>query len=138
MIGQIIIKNYAKILLCGFMGALLLALLGVLAPTAHAAILRLNPGIVSGLVGATFDLSVILDTKSISANLIEVELFFPSDKLQLTSPSVGKSIIQFWPTPPLFSNTDGRVYFAGGAPSPGINVSDGLVLTLNFRAISSN
>lgn len=107
------------------------------AGVANAAALRLNPGIGSVLVGGTFDLSVILDTKGVSVNFLEVELFFPSDKLQLASPSVGKSIIQFWPTPPVFSNQEGRVYFAGGAPSPGINVSDGLVLTLTFRAISA-
>lgn len=104
---------------------------------AQAANLRLSPGSGNFLVGSTFDLSIILDTKGAPINLTEVELFFPPDKLQITSPSVGKSIIEFWPTPPVFSNQEGRLYFAGGSPSPGINTSEGVVLTLTFRVIST-
>jgi len=104
---------------------------------AQAATLRFSPGTGNFLVGSTFDLSIILDTKAAPINFIEAEFFFPADKLQLTSPSVGKSIIQFWPTPPVFSNVEGRVYFAGGSPAPGINVSEGLVLSLTFRVISA-
>ncbi len=105
-------------------------------PHADAAILSLNPGIGTFTVGSTFNLSIILDTKSIAVNTIETELFFPSNKLQLASPSVGQSIIQLWPTPPVFSNRDGRIYFIGGIPSPGINTSQGVVLTLTFRVIA--
>lgn len=104
---------------------------------ANAATLRLSPGVGEFLVGGTLNLSVLLDTRDMSVNILEVEFLFPPDKLQLTSPSVGKSIIQFWPTSPVFSNREGRVYFSGGVPSPGINVSDGLVLSLTFRAISA-
>jgi hypothetical protein len=105
--------------------------------TADAATLRLSPGAGSFLVGSSFDVSIVLDTKGKPVNLIETELFFPPDKLQLSSPSVGKSIIQLWPAPPIFSNREGRVYFAGGAPDPGLNTSNGLVLTLTFRVVSA-
>lgn len=104
---------------------------------AEAATLRLSPGSGSFLVGSSFDLSIVLDTKNQPVNFIETELFFPPDKLQLSSPSVGRSIIQLWPAPPVFSNVEGRAYFAGGSPAPGINVSEGLVLTLSFRVISA-
>ena len=104
---------------------------------AQAANLRLSPGSGNFLVGSTFDISIILNTKGAPINFTEVELFFPPDKLQIISPSVGRSVIEFWPTSPVFSNQDGRLYFAGGSPSPGINTSEGVVLTLTFRIVSS-
>ena len=114
----------------------ILVAIGGLPSIARAATLVLRPGSSNFLVGSTFDLSIVLDTKNIAVNVIEVELFFPADRLQLTSPSVGKSIIQLWPTAPVFSNTEGRIYFAGAVPSPGINTSEGVVLTLTFRVIA--
>lgn len=107
------------------------------APTiVKAATLTISPGSGTFVVGSTFDASIILDTKDKAANAIEVELLFPADKVQLANPSVGKSIVQLWPAPPEFSNRDGRIYFAGGIPSPGINVSNGVVLTLTFRVVA--
>lgn len=100
------------------------------------AVLRLSPAAGSFLVGSTFNTSIILDTKDTSVNTIEVELAFPADKIQLASPSVGQSIIQLWPAPPIFSNREGKIYFIGGVPSPGINASEGIVLTLTFRVVA--
>lgn len=97
------------------------------------AIIRLSPQTGSFLMGSTFDLSIVVDTKGVAVNTVEVELLFPPDKMQIASPSVGKSIIQIWPAPPVFSNREGRIYFVGGIPSPGIVTSDGVVLTLTFR-----
>src|SRR3989344_3071325 len=106
-----------------------------LANAAGGAALFLSPQTGSFLVGGTFDVSIILDTKGAAVNTVEIELIFPQDKLQITSPSVGKSIIQVWPAPPSFSNREGKIYFVGGIPSPGIVVSDGIVLTLSFRVV---
>ncbi|MBI2591773.1 MAG: hypothetical protein HYW34_03805 [Candidatus Brennerbacteria bacterium] len=101
------------------------------------AALFLNPASGSFLVGSTFDLSVVLDTKAVSVNTIEVELIFPADKIQVASPALdGQSIIQLWPAPPSFSNKEGRIYFIGGIPSPGITTSQGVVLTLTFRVVA--
>ncbi len=118
--------------------SILLALFGIgmVPKQVSAATLSLRPGSGNFLVGGTFDLSVILDTKGESVNTIETELLFPHDKIQLQNNSIGKSIVQFWPTVPEFSNEKGRVYFAGAIPSPGINISDGVVLTLTFRVVS--
>ncbi len=95
--------------------------------------LFLNPAVGSFLVGSTMDLSIVLDTKETTVNTVEIELLFPPDKLQLASPSVGQSIIQLWPAPPVFSNREGRIYFVGGIPAPGVKTSYGVVLTLTFR-----
>lgn len=99
------------------------------------AALFLNPGSGSFLVGSTFDLSVVLDTKGSAINTVEVELLFPPDILQIASPSVGRSLVQVWPSPPIFSNPEGRIYFVGGIPSPGLATSQGILLTLTFRVV---
>lgn len=100
---------------------------------AGGAALFLGPSAGTLLVGSTFDVSILLDTKGAAVNTVEVEVLFPADKMQIASPSVGRSIIQIWPASPLFSNKDGRMYFVGGIPSPGIVTSQGVVLTLTFR-----
>lgn len=100
------------------------------------AALFLNPSAASFLLGSTFNLSIILDTKGAPANTVEVELSFPSDKIQLVNPSVGQSVIQIWAAPPQFSNREGKIYFVGGIPAPGIVTSSGIILTLSFRVIA--
>lgn len=110
-----------------------------LAPAAHAAgeaTLILGPSSGTFYVGSTFDVSILLDTKNVSINTAEIELSFPADKLQLASPSVGQSIIQLWPAPPVFSNREGKIYFLGGIPAPGVVTSRGVVLTLTFRVVA--
>lgn len=101
------------------------------------AALFLSPASGSFLVGSTFDVSIVLDTKAAVVNTVEVELNFPADKIQVASPSVGRSIIQLWPAPPTFSNQQGKIYFVGGIPSPGIVTSQGVVLTLTFRVVGT-
>src|SRR3989344_7182328 len=90
---------------------------------AEAANLRLSPAAGSFVVGSTFDISVIMNTDAVPVNTIEVELNFPPDKLQIVNTSLGRSIVQIWTSPPTFSNQEGRIYFIGGIPSPGINIS---------------
>ena len=102
----------------------------------NASGLFLRPSQGSFFVGSTFDVSIVLDTKGAAINTVEVELLFPSDILQVASPSTGYSIVQVWASPPLFSNKEGKVYFVGGIPSPGIETSNGIVLTMTFRAIA--
>ena len=100
---------------------------------AEAANLRLSPAAGSFVVGSTFDISVIMNTDAVPVNTIEVELNFPPDKLQIVNPSLGRSIVQIWASPPTFSNQEGRIYFIGGIPSPGINISEGVVQSFTFR-----
>lgn len=130
-----VLKRIA-VAICALGTGVLILLLHPFFAGAGEAALFLEPASGTFFVGSTFDLSVVLDTKGQAVNTIEVELQFPPDKLQLASPSVGKSIIGLWPAPPVFSNKEGRIYFVGGIPSPGINTSRGVVLTLSFRVIS--
>lgn len=103
---------------------------------AEAATLRLSPAIGSFALGSTFDVSVVMNTQGIAVNTVEVELLFPADKLQIANPSLGKSIVQIWASPPTFSNREGRIYFVGGIPSPGVNTSEGVVQSFTFRVVA--
>lgn len=115
---------------------LILASLFFLNSKAYAATLRLTPGSGSFILGSTFDVSVILNTDGVPVNTVEVELNFPADKLQIANPSLGKSIVEIWASPPTFSNREGRIYFVGGITAPGINTSQGIVQSFTFRVIS--
>lgn len=98
----------------------------------QAAVLTLSPPTGTFTVGSTFDVSLFLNTEGQSINAVSVSLSFPPDKLQLISPSTGRSIIGVWTAPPTFNNQTGRINLQGGIPG-GINVSSGLFTTLTFR-----
>ena len=96
----------------------------------------MSPASGSFILGSTFDVSLIINTEGVPINTIEAELTFPPDKLQIANPSLGKSIVQIWASPPTFSNQEGRIYFIGGIPTPGINTSEGIVQSFTFRVVS--
>lgn len=101
----------------------------------YAATLSTGPSAGTFTVGSTFDVSVYLNTEGDVINAIEASLSFPPDKLQLVSPSAGKSVIGVWTVQPSVNNQSGRIDLQGGIPG-GINVSSGLVTTLTFRVKS--
>jgi len=98
--------------------------------------LFLSPSTGNFLVGSTFDVSIIVDTDYAPINTVKVDLKFPPDKLQIVSPSSGKSFIAIWLKQPAYSNAAGTVSFAGGIPE-GINTSSGIVSTITFRTIKT-
>lgn len=102
---------------------------------AENASLYLRPA--SGLfsVGSTFELGIYLNTGGNNINAIKADLSFPPDKLQVVSPSLGKSIIALWVVQPTFSNSRGSISFEGGIPPPGVNTTDGLISTVVFRVM---
>ena len=101
---------------------------------AQSASLYLSPSSGSFLVGSTFDVSIFVNTGGKSINAVKVDLEFNPRKLQIASPTAGKSFISVWISQPTFSNIEGRASFQGGLPSPGIDTSSGLVSTITFRA----
>ncbi len=102
---------------------------------AQAATLSTGPSAGTFTVGSTFDVSIYLNTENKVINAVEASISFPPDKLQLVSPSAGKSVIGVWTVQPSVNNQIGRIDFQGGIPG-GINVSSGLVTTLTFRVKS--
>lgn len=103
--------------------------------SANAANFSINPASGTYHVGSTFDVSIQVDTKGQEINALQMQLSFPTDKLQLVSPSAGSSIIEIYTTPPRFNNSTGEVEIIGGIPN-GINVPNGLVSKLTFRVKS--
>jgi len=103
---------------------------------AEGASLYLSPQTGTFFVGSTFDVSIFVNTGGNNVNAVEVDLKFDQRKLQIASPTAGRSFIAVWISQPTFSNTEGTATFQGGVPSPGINTSSGLVSTITFRAIN--
>ncbi len=102
---------------------------------ASGASLYLSPNGGTFYIGSTFDISILLNTSGNSINAIKADLRFDPKKLQVVNPATGKSFVSVWAVPPFYSNTEGKVSFQGGIPSPGIRTSSGSVLTITFRAI---
>lgn len=98
--------------------------------------LYFSPGSGTFFVGSTFDVSVFVNTGGEDINAIEVNVKFDPKKLQIASPTAGRSFIEVWVAQPTYDNVKGVMSFLGGLPSPGINTSAGLVSTVTFRIIS--
>lgn len=98
----------------------------------YATKLLLSPSSGTFTVGSTFDINIFLNTEGKSINTVSTVLFFPADKLQLVSPTIGQSVISVWTAQPIFNNKDGVIRITGGIPG-GINVQSGLITSLTFR-----
>ena len=81
---------------------------------AEVATLYLAPSKGTFFVVSTFSVSIYLDTKGNEINAAEVDLRFPPDILQITTPTAGESFISEWLTPPSYSNIGGTISFKGG------------------------
>jgi predicted Holliday junction resolvase-like endonuclease len=101
----------------------------------HAASLSLGPTTGTFTVGSTFDVSIMLNGEGQAINAVGALLQFPPDKLQLVSPSVGKSVIGVWVTAPQFDNQKGEINLEGVIPN-GLKTDSGLLTTLTFRVKS--
>ncbi len=118
--------------------SLILGMLFVLPKITEAAgaSLYLSPDSGTFFVGSTFDVSIFVNTGGEDVNAVQVDIKFDPSKLQVASPTTGKSFILVWLAQPTYSNTQGTMSFIGGVPTPGIKTSAGLVSTVTFRAVS--
>lgn len=103
---------------------------------AEGASLYFSPQSGTFYVGSTFNVSIFVNTGGNDVNAVKVDLKFDPRRLQIVSPTVGRSFITVWVSHPTYSNIEGTASFQGGMPSPGINTSAGLVSTITFRAIA--
>lgn len=120
-----------------FSTLIILTLSFTMAPSVKAAgvSLYLSPQTGTFFVGSTFTVSIYVNTKGNEINVVEVDLRFPPEILQVTSPTTGESFVSEWLSPPSYSNTEGTISFQGGIPG-GITTSAGLISTITFRAKS--
>jgi len=129
-------RNYAKVFLISCLFVFFFAWFSVEPVRAAGASLYLSPASGTFFVGSTFDVSVFVNTAREDVNAVQVDIKFDPQKLQVASPTAGKSFIEVWVSQPTYSNVKGEMTFIGGVPSPGINTSAGLVSTVTFRIIS--
>lgn len=101
-----------------------------------AATLYIAPATGSMTVGSTFTVSFYVDTGSQFINVVDAQILFPPDKLQVVSPSTGSSFINVWAIQPSYSNTEGTMSFRGAVPSPGVSTNAGLISTVSLRVKS--
>jgi len=111
------------------------AIIGIvpMAVKADTATLYLSPKSGTFFMGSTFSISIYVNTKGEEINAVDVDLKFPPDIIQVTSPSSGESFVSQWLSPPTYSNATGKISFRGGMPG-GITTSAGLISTITFRA----
>ncbi|MDO8496102.1 MAG: cohesin domain-containing protein [bacterium] len=120
-----------------FLGAFLaLAFIFVLNNSAQAqnGSLYLSPSSGNVSVGQTFSIVLRVNTGGTAINAAEGSIVFDQQKFSVTSVSKSGSIFSIWASEPKFSNAEGTIDFAAGVPNPGYSGSNGLVLTINFRA----
>jgi len=100
---------------------------------AVGASLYLSPSSGSYTVGGLLSVSIFVSSTDQAMNAASAVISFPQDKLEIVSLSKSSSIITLWVQEPSFSNTEGRVEFAGIVLNPGFTGSSGKILTINFR-----
>lgn len=101
---------------------------------AQAATIRLSPPVGTFTVGGTFKISILLNTESERVNVINAEIQFPTDKLQVVPMAIsGFSIIGAWLDQPVYDNQNGIIRLQGGIAN-GITTDSGLIAELTFRA----
>lgn len=86
--------------------------------------------------GEEFLVSIKVST-DFPINTIKTNLYFPQDKLSVMDISKAGSIFTLWPQEPKFSNDTGIISFIGGVPSPGFTGTNGQIISIRFKAISS-
>lgn len=98
------------------------------------AVLYVSPNSGTIPIGNTFTVSFYVNTNGNFINAVQTKILFPSEKLQIVSPSTGKSCLEIWLKQPTYSNSEGWLELSGGISAPGINTDSCLLLTVTFRA----
>lgn len=86
--------------------------------------------------GSTFQVPIFVNTRGRSVNGIEVRISFDKNKLAITNPTGGVSIIGVWVEPPGYDNTQGTASYVGVVPN-GITTEAGLIGTITFKVIGT-
>ncbi|MCX6759224.1 MAG: cohesin domain-containing protein [Candidatus Nealsonbacteria bacterium] len=103
---------------------------------AQSASFYLSPSKGNYRIGANFVVDVMVNAEKISLNAAQAKIFFPPDRLKVIDISKQNSIFSLWAQEPIFSNSEGEIYFVGGLPTPGFRGETGKVITIIFQAKS--
>ena len=102
----------------------------------QAATLSVSPGTGVYKTGATFTVTVYVNTAGVPVNAADGTLSFNPRELSVVSASRSSSIFNLWTTEPTFSNSAGTITFSGGVPT-GYTGTAGSVLSVTFRSLTS-
>lgn len=114
--------------------ALSLAFLFIPKAQAQSASIYFSPSSSQQIAGNNFSIAVRVNTGGVAINATEGSIVFDPAKITVISISKSGSIFSLWTTEPMFSNSDGTINFGGGIPNPGYSGSNGLIITVNFKA----
>lgn len=105
------------------------------APTQGEATITLNPENRTVALGQQFDMTLVVNSESISINGVEATLNFDSTALSVVEVSRNNSDFSLWTTEPNFSNDNGTIEFGGGSPTPFTGYAD--VIQITFQALQT-
>lgn len=101
---------------------------------AEGGVLYISPEQAQHSIGETFDVNVLVDTGGASINAAEADIAFDPAAVEVENLSVDGSLLDVWPSPPVFSNKEGYVRFSGLMKAP-YTGADGHLATVTFRAL---
>ena len=87
--------------------------------------------------GDKFLVDIMINVEGASVNAAEAVISFPSDKLKVLEISKLHSVFSIWIKEPVFSNSEGKIEFIGGLPSPGFIGGEGNVFCVLFEVKDS-
>ena len=99
----------------------------------EGASLYLSPGSGEYSVSSSFSVSVKVNSAGSTINVVDTNVVYPTDLLEVKSVSKGGSVLRLWTKEPAFSNSSGIVSFSGGVTAPGFT-GTGTCLVINFIA----
>ncbi len=102
------------------------------ASAVDAASLYLNPSSGSYKAGASFSVTLFVESSGAAMNGVSANISFPSDLLRVTSISKAGSIVNLWASEPEFSNDGGSIKLEGVVLN-GYTGSSGKIVTINFN-----
>lgn len=100
----------------------------------YSAALTVSPTQIQTTVGQTVRFQVMVNTQSVAINAIDGIISYDPNTLEVTSVSRSGSALNIWIEEPNFSNTTGKISFAGGVATPGYTGSSGLVFSITAKA----
>jgi len=116
---------------------IVLIILFIIAPGVKAenASLYLSPSTGTYIINSNFSIAIQLNSGGVAINAAEGSLTFNPDEIEVVSISRSGSIFTLWTTQPTFSNSLGKIEFAGGTPESFSGIA-GTIITITFKAKS--
>ncbi len=130
---QFVLQIFNKYIIVGSVAILLFVCVPFIS---QAATLSVAPGTGVYKTGATFTVTVYVNTSGVPVNAADGTLSFNPRELSVVSVSRAASIFNLWTTEPAFSNSAGTVTFSGGVPT-GYTGTAGNVMSVTFRSLTS-